>query len=121
MAPLVSSVGPWTGDHIERQRVSDRHHPAFLVLAMCPLYVALVFAWGLAIRSSDALELGNAGEWFGGLATALAVAVALWVAIRDGRRRDEDRRDEQAAQARHVVSETEDVKQSETRLVTRSV
>ena len=44
------------------------------------------------------------GTWFGGIATAAAVAVALWISHRDWRRADAERRDQEKAQARLVVS-----------------
>lgn len=77
-----------------------------LGISLTPLVVAVAFTTGLAFRKSDTLEFGTAGEWVGGLASAIAVGVALWVAIRDGRLREEDRKDQQAAQARLVIVES---------------
>lgn len=85
--------------------MEEQYRPLYLALASTPLFVAVTFTTGLAIRRSDAVELGSAGEWVGGLATAVAVGVALWVAIRGGRLREEDRKDQQAAQARLVIVE----------------
>jgi hypothetical protein len=44
------------------------------------------------------------GIWFGGIATTVAVGVALWISHRDWRRADAERRDQEKAQARLVVS-----------------
>jgi hypothetical protein len=55
------------------------------------------------------VELGSAGEWAGALGSIAAVAVALWLAISDARRRDSDRREEKAAQARLITVEVETI------------
>lgn len=87
--------------------MDERHEPTYLVLSGTPLVTAVVFALGLAYKRSGVnLDWGSVGEWVGGLATAAAVVVALAVAISDSRRRDEERKDVQAAQARLVTVET---------------
>lgn len=52
------------------------------------------------------IEWGDMGTWVAGLATLLAVAVAIWIAVRDGRVRDAERRDAEAGQARLVSVST---------------
>ena len=42
------------------------------------------------------------GIWFGGIVTAVAVGVALWISHRDWARADAERRDQEKAQARLV-------------------
>jgi hypothetical protein len=75
---------------------------------MTPLWVAVGFTTGLAMRRSGVdVDWGTAGEWAGAFGTVAAVAIALVVAINDSRRRDADRKDEQAAQARLITIETE--------------
>lgn len=86
-----------------------KHTSLYLALAATPLVVAIGFSWGLAIRRSDTLELGTVGELVGAVATTAAVIVALWVAIGDSRRREAERKEQQAAQARLItVERTED-------------
>jgi hypothetical protein len=46
--------------------------------------------------------LGVIGTWFGGIATAAAVGVALWISHRDWRRADAERRDQEKMQARLI-------------------
>lgn len=53
------------------------------------------------------IEWGTVGEWFGAIGAIGAGAIALWIAIRDGRERDRERRDAEAAQARCVVATVE--------------
>lgn len=54
---------------------------------------------------TTAVEVWSAiGTWFGGLATVTAVVAALMIAHRDWSRADRERRDEEKAQARLVVS-----------------
>lgn len=87
--------------------MEERHVLWYLALATTPLSVALGFSWGLAIRRSDVdVNWGSLAELAGAVATTAAVGVALWVAIRDGRLREEDRKDEQAAQARLITVQT---------------
>lgn len=43
------------------------------------------------IETACRLDWGAAGTWFGAVATLGAVLVALWIARRDARRRDEER------------------------------
>jgi len=50
------------------------------------------------------IEWGTVGEWFGAIGAIGAGAIALWIAIRDGRERDRERRDAEAAQARCVIA-----------------
>ena len=49
-------------------------------------------------------EFGAWGQWAGALGSFLAVVVALWVSVSDTRRRDRERRDQQAAQARTITA-----------------
>jgi hypothetical protein len=66
-----------------------------------------------AVDPTTAVEVWTAfGTWFGGIATAAAVAVALWISHRDWSRADADRRerevegrDQEKAQARLIVSQ----------------
>lgn len=55
--------------------------------------------WGI-----DADVFSGLGQWAGALMSLAAVIVALSIAIRDGRQRDRDRRDDQAAQARTITA-----------------
>ncbi|MEA5366404.1 hypothetical protein VA596_43215 [Amycolatopsis sp., V23-08] len=60
----------------------------------------LAKAWGWTTRARSPEWWGAAGQWAGAVGTVLAVAVALWIAIRDGRvaradRRQRDRRERQ--------------------------
>src|SRR5690606_8911626 len=50
------------------------------------------------------IEWGTVGEWFGAIGAIGAGAIALWIAIRDGRDRDPERRAAEAAQARGVIA-----------------
>jgi hypothetical protein len=53
---------------------------------------------------TEALDFqGSAAEWTAAIATFSAVGVALWIAIRDGRKRDELRRARSLARARLVL------------------
>lgn len=78
--------------------------PWYLALAMTPLFVAVTFTTGLAIRRTG-VDVHWA-EWASAGATTAAVGVALWVSIRDGRQQRRDRKDQQAAQARLITVET---------------
>lgn len=62
-------------------------------------YVVAAEVWGI-----DADIFAGWGQWFGAIGSIAAVAVALWVAFRDGRRRDVERRDQEKAQARTITS-----------------
>lgn len=52
----------------------------------------LAKAWGWTTRSRSPEWWGAAGQWAGAVGTVAAVAVALWIAIRDGRVARKDRR-----------------------------
>lgn len=61
-----------------------------IIAAILAAVTALVL---LVLIDPDGLQWGTVGEWIGGLGTLAAVAVALGIAIRDGRnvrQRDED-------------------------------
>lgn len=55
--------------------------------------------WGI-----DPAVFGALSQAIGALGTVGAVAVALGIAIKDGRRRDRERREEKAAQARTITA-----------------
>lgn len=61
--------------------------------------VATSQVWGI-----DADVFAGWGQWAGAIASLAAVVVALAIAIRDGRQRERDRRDELAAQARTITA-----------------
>lgn len=77
--------------------------------SLSPLCWAILLSLGLAIRRNS-VDVGSAAEWAGAVGTFAAVVVALWIAIGDSHRRDAERKEEQAAQARLVTIHThEDV------------
>ncbi len=90
----------WPGE--AAPRLDERLGPAYFVLSLAPLHVAAVFSVGLAFSRSN-MNWGSAAEWLGAIGTFAAVALALGLAIGDARRRDSDRKDEQAAQARLIT------------------
>ncbi|AFM10486.1 hypothetical protein PIS_097 [Saccharomonospora phage PIS 136] len=53
---------------------------------------------------SASVEWGTVGEWAGAAGAVGAAVIALYIAIRDSRVRDRERRDLEAAQARCVVA-----------------
>ena len=61
----------------------------------------------LAAESSVADWIAAIGQAFGAAATFLAVVFAMWIAHRDRRWRDEERRDSEAAQARLISIKSE--------------
>jgi hypothetical protein len=72
------------------------------MLSLSPLVLAAVFPYGLAISRSD-MNWGSAAEWVGAIGTFAAVATALGIAIGDARRRESERKEVQAAQARLII------------------
>jgi len=52
----------------------------------------LAKAWGWTTQTRSPEWWGAAGQWAGAVGTVAAVAVALWIAIRDGRQARADRR-----------------------------
>lgn len=73
----------------------------------------LAKAWRWAMRSRSPEWWGAAGQWAGAAGTVAAVAVALWIAIRDGRlaradraKRDQRERQEQAAKVTAWIETT---------------
>jgi len=60
-------------------------------------------------------EFGAWGQWAGALTSGVAVVVALWVAISDGRRRAREIADQKAAQARTITARVDKMK-AETRV-----
>jgi hypothetical protein len=74
------------------------------MLSLTPLLVAVMFA----VNRSD-VNSGSAADWAGAMGTLAAVVLALCIAIGDARRRESDRKEEQAAQARLItVDSSED-------------
>lgn len=61
-------------------------------------------------------EFGAWGQWAGATFAAIAVVVALWVAISDTRRRDRERQDQRAAQARTILSRVDVITTTSTKL-----
>lgn len=110
-APLVSRKrhDPCAQLLVETEKptcVNKQHEAPYLALSSTPLLVAVAFSAGLAIRRSDmAVDWGSVAEWAGAIGSSAAVVVALWIAINDARRRESERKDEQAAQARLLVVE----------------
>jgi hypothetical protein len=58
---------------------------------------------GVVALASGVETWGTVGQWFSGGASALAVSIALWVALRDRRRYAAERRDVEKQQARLLV------------------
>jgi hypothetical protein len=82
-----------------------------VVLLFGPL---LARAWIWLVRPRNPDWWGASGQWVGGIGTIGAVVVALWIAIRDNRRAEEDRRrqaqrerQEQAAKVTAWIEEAE--------------
>ena len=70
---------------------------------------------------TTAVELWSViGIWFSGIATASAVGVALWSSRCDRRRADAERRDQEKAQARLVVSRVASEASQRVRIVNNS-
>jgi hypothetical protein len=69
------------------------------------LVLTLAFIW--CSTEGDFLVWGTLGEWAGAVGSIAAAVVAVGIAIRDGRQREADRVDQQAAQARLLIVETE--------------
>jgi hypothetical protein len=69
---------------------------AFGVLAVAGVLLLfgplLVRAWIWLVQPRNPDWWGASGQWVGGIGTIGAVVVALWIAIRDNRRAEEDRR-----------------------------
>lgn len=93
----------------------------FALLAACGVFLTvgplLVRAWSWVTRPRSPDWWGAGGQWAGAVGTIAAVIVALWIAIRDNRQLQEDRRKsalkERQEQASRVTAWIESAKESD--------